>query len=124
VRRAHGRHEVRVEVSVDGHRTGPAQLAAQQREKLLERVGPLPGRGDGHVVPVEAGTLVVAQVVSCSHRRYDEADAAGLQVGDLARPPLGTVSATSSPRPLERAQLARARPPDSPGLHDAVVHAP
>ena len=51
-----------------------------------------------------------------AHHGHHQPHAAPAQVLDLRRPPLGAVVAPPSPRPLQSAQLARARPPDSPRL--------
>ena len=50
-----------------------------------------------------------------ANRHTDLPDAVCLQVLDVGVAPIGPVAASAAARPLERAQLARARPPDSLG---------
>ena len=76
-----------------------------------------------HVVPVEPRRLVGGQVVARAHHRDHQPHAAPAQVRDLGRPPVGAVVAPPSPRPLQRAQLARPRPPDPPRLLHGELHA-
>src|SRR5215213_3667885 len=123
VRGADRGHEVRVSVAVHRHSSAAAQLASEQREQLLERHRPALRGLNRHVVPREPGVLVRAEVVARGHRRDAEAHALGHQVRDLGLAALGPVAPPPSPRPLETAQLALARPPDPPGLLLLDAHA-
>jgi hypothetical protein len=122
VGRAHGRHEVRVAVPVQRDRARRSQLAAQQRQQLLQRLRPVGGAGDRHVVPIQPGHLVGRQVVARAHHGHHEAHAAPAQVLDLGGAAVGAMRAPASSGPLERAQLARPRPPDSPRLLNHKLH--
>ena len=123
VGRADGRHEVRVAVAVQRDRAArPCSSRRSSGSSSSSASAPVLGARDRHVVPVEPGLLVGGEVVAGAHHRDHQPHPAAAQVLDLRRPPVGAVVAPPSPRPLQRAQLARARPPDPPRLRARQLH--
>jgi hypothetical protein len=105
--------EVGIAVAVNGYRSPAPELAPQHLEELLERLGGLARGRHGNVPPLQSGPLVGREVVPSGHRGHHQPDAVALEPLDLRLSAFGTVAPASAARPLEGAQLARARPPDS-----------
>jgi hypothetical protein len=94
---------------MDCHHARLAGLAAHDVDGFQEPVEILLDR---QVDRLQAGLVVGLDVVTGLHQRDDQPDAFVLEVFDLRCAAFGTVTSPSAARPLERAQLARPRPPD------------